>query len=154
LPLAPEDPLALAAGEPLEPDPPLAAAPVCWMTFRFTVDATAAKPQRDGEIHETCSSPTWPATGKMPPVRTTWNMTATTSSGMVLSELLTMAEMSSPRVIETMDSTAMAISSSARGRWCRNEPVAGSFRPRMPMPTRMRDWTALITARISSLETR
>jgi hypothetical protein len=88
----------------------------CWIAFRFTVDATAANPHRAGEMAASSSIPVLPASRKIPPVRMIWNITTTTSSGMVLSVLLTSAEMNRPSVIETIASTPRASSSSISGR--------------------------------------
>jgi hypothetical protein len=121
------------------------------ITLRLTVDAAAAKPQRDGASQATCSSPAFPVSGNTPPVMTTWKITATISSGIVFSEVSTDAEISRPRVIETIASTPMATISSTSG-CCRNAPWAGSGRPTRPMVTITIACTPLIRPRITSLE--
>ena len=57
---------------------------VTW--FRFTVDAAAPKPHRDGESQESCPRPAMPLSRKTAPLSTTSASTVTTSSGIVLSE--------------------------------------------------------------------
>src|ERR1700757_4094308 len=76
--------------------------------FRSTVEAAAAKPHRDGESQESCDRPAMLLSRMIPPLRTTSTSTETTSSGIVLSEELTAAEISRPIVIDAIASIAMA----------------------------------------------
>src|SRR6266566_4015984 len=125
-----------------------------WITFRLDVDEVAAKPQRDGDSHAICSTPACPCSGNTPPVRMTWKITATISSGMVFSEVLTSAEISNPSAIEATASTPMASSSSTSGRCLRKEPCGGSGRPSSPMTTITAACSPLISPRIASFEIR
>ena len=65
---------------------------------RSTVDAVEAKPQRAGVAQDSWSSPTRSVTGIMPPENTSWDITATTSSGMICSFDLASAESARPTI--------------------------------------------------------
>src|SRR5215470_7469285 len=90
--------------------------------LRLIVDAVAPNPHRDGAIQENCSSPILPFSGNTAPLSTTSSSTTTTRNGIVLSELLTTAEISRPITIEATARTATASVSSISGNLDRNAP--------------------------------
>src|ERR1022692_3261844 len=122
--------------------------------FRLEVDAVAAKPHRDGENQENCSRPAFPFSGNTPPLSTTWTKTTTTSSGMVLSDELTSAEISRPTVIDATASTAMARAISTSGSDVRNAPCVGGGRAATESYTRFLACKALIRPRTTSFDHR
>ena len=90
----------------------------------------------------------------IPPLSTTSTRTVTTSSGIVLSEELTTAEISRPAVIDAIASRATPSISSTRGASVSTTPCGGSGRPARPIATSTAAWTALMTPRTMSFEAR
>jgi len=124
------------------------------MTLRFTVEATAPKPQRDGAMYASCCRPALPTSDTTPPDRMTWAMVSSTRKGMAFSEVLTMAETSKPRHIEASESTAMPTRISSSGGTPGRAPLAGIFWPNSPISTSSADWMMLMAPSTISLDDR
>jgi long-chain acyl-CoA synthetase len=121
---------------------------------RSDVEATAAKPHRAGASQESWASPALPFTAITPPDRMTWAIVSSTRNGMAFSDVLTKADTSRPRHIETTPSTPMPISISAGGAPVRKAPRGGMGRPASPIATRTRTWTTEMTPSTTSFEHR
>src|SRR5262245_41103759 len=76
--------------------------------IRSTVDAEEAKPHLAGVTHDIWSSTMRSVTGIMPPENTSWDMIATTSSGMICSCDLANADSASPTIAAATVVTAMS----------------------------------------------
>src|SRR5215218_6848816 len=80
--------------------------------IRSMVDAVLANPHRAGVNHESWSSPTRPVTGIMPPWKTSCDMIAITSSGMICSLDLAKAESARPTIAAATQQADMSTNSS------------------------------------------
>src|SRR3954453_17401866 len=79
---------------------------------RSIVDAVLANPHRAGVIQDNWSSPIRPVTGIMPPWKTSCDMIAITSSGMICLFDLANADRAKPTIAAATQQAAMSTNSS------------------------------------------
>nr|VTP04372.1 hypothetical protein BIN_B_04429 [Mycobacterium kansasii] len=96
------------------------------------MDAEAANPQRAGVAQDIWSRPARPVTGIMPPENTSCDITATTSSGMICSLDLAIADNASPSIAEATQVNATSANSSRPGLPNATAPCVG---PPLPIST-------------------
>src|ERR1700739_1713754 len=81
-------------------------------TLRLTVEADAAKPQRDGITQDSWSRKIRPVTGTSPPASASGSMSHTTSSGMICSLERAIDDNTTPRIAEATQVAATVTNSS------------------------------------------
>src|SRR4029077_125661 len=121
-----------------------------------TVDADDANPHRAGVIHDSWSSTMRPVTGIIPPEKTTCDITATTSSGIICSFDLASADSARPTIAATTQVAAMSMYSS-RVRFIAAPVVTAPgphFFPRTAMTTTIADCSDANNANIRTLANR
>src|SRR6185312_6453148 len=108
--------------------------------IKSTVEADAAKPHRAGVNQDSWSSGTRCATGIMPPQNTSWEMTSTTSIGMIWSLERASADSARPSMAPVMLVPAIVRKSSTVGLPSTKSPWVGPPLPWTTIVTSIADW--------------